>query len=83
MALFADTMTQAGGQRHTRLRRVNSRAVRIELFNYSSTLSSILSSTRLIPAVAINYRVVQNKLVKVKARFDSSGDAMITSSVAL
>jgi len=45
------------------------RAVRIQLFTarYSTEYHielSISSSTRLIPEVAINYSVVQNKLVK-------------------
>jgi len=40
------------------------RAVRIELFYYSSTMSSfllILENTRLIPEVTDNYKVVHNK----------------------
>ena len=54
-------------------------------FHCSSTLSSIFSSTRLIPEVATNYRVVQNKFVKRKATLllYSSGDAIITSSMTL
>jgi len=45
------------------------RAVRIEPFTAFRTLPSNLSSTRLIPEVAISYRVVQNKLDKIKAHY--------------
>jgi len=60
---------------------IRCRAVRIELFTVRvlCRVSYRDSSTRLIPEVAINNRVVQNKLVKVKARYSCT--VVVTQSL--
>ena len=52
-------------------------AVRIEFFcdlssEYSVELLSSISSTRLITKVAINYKVVQSKVIAASASYSSS-----------